>query len=555
MQTVDRELATNYLRKYELHCNPSFRDLSIAAVEGDGNCANFARRGEAMQASNATTYGLGLADSRIYTEVRASRSFASGIVIEMIRARAANRSRVLPWALRSKLGKLFRQDLSDVYLHYHSECILDSLGAHGASWQNHIFLRSSDTGMDTILHELTHVVQWLRFGKQLNYEEGSLSRQTDGSEIEARRCQRLLAQRLITSSLTVDSPLASDISLDDTFQQLLANCQIVGHASPRWKGAQTEKARIANNDVLADQRGVAVKKLFEPALRKALRGYAVQFRYDLSVADDDNLPDQQTMVIGTGGRGQRETIIAAKGNKFANDPQYKRVDLSVSISKKTTESFEDRVLHRYDAPTKTKFWYVSVAAGVGVYAGAGCSYLFIKLRNMYDQEASGSAYVCGGGVGWTPKALDFRKWFASASFGDEASFYTDDDVSFEDFHLRRIRYTSATIAVFGGYNWSYISFSNMGSGAQSISVGGPSLGGTDIGAAANVNTGLLFLFNYPPDYISRTFYLSELKKNTSQMKTRHNLTVYFPTQSAVPSGSLSEIETFAAEVANDILDQ
>ena len=33
--------------------------------------------------------------------------------------------------------------------------------------------------------------------------------------------------------------------------QLTVKCQIVGHASPRWKSAKSEAERVQNNEVLS----------------------------------------------------------------------------------------------------------------------------------------------------------------------------------------------------------------------------------------------------------------------------------------------------------------
>ncbi len=310
---------------------------------------------------------------------------------------------------------------------------------------------------------------------------------------------------------------------------------------------------MSKNDALSIQRAAAVKAKFEPELRKALKGYAVDFKYDMTPANDDVFSGT-AVVIGTSGRGQRDSIVAAGGNKFANDPRYKKVELSVRVAVQTTENHLTRVRRRFGYVSTTTHWSVSVAGGIGFYVGASCGYLLVKLTNMYHQEAVGSAYVCGPGVQATLPDLDFGRLAASATFSDDTDFTTEDAVDFVDFDLRRIRYTSATIGLFAGYNWSYLSFSNMGSGAQHIKVGGVSLGGADIGLSATTGVGLLKLHTVPPDYVVDTFDVNKWETTTSDSSARHTLTTYFPTESAVLSGDGSDIRRFAADVASDILD-
>ncbi len=171
---------------------------------------------------------------------------------------------------------------------------------------------------------------------------------------------------------------------------------------------------------------------------------------------------------------------------------------------------------------------------------------------MWDQEAIGSAYACGGGAGvstvpgyWD----DLTKLGASVSFGDEGSFSTNKDVDFEAFHGVRIRYTTASISPGAGYNWSYISFPKLG--VNSVPVGGWSLG--ELSVSANVNIGLLFLHKVPADYIVEQYDMTEWNENTSEWITEHTLPVYFSINSSDITQVAGDITLFAEKVAKDIL--
>lgn len=330
---------------------------------------------------------------------------------------------------------------------------------------------------------------------------------------------------------------------------LLVDCQIVGHASPRWKSAPSEGERVHRNEVLSVQRANAVQKYFETAFKSKLKGYTMEFRY-ASILDDDSVPSG-TILVGATGRGQGESIVSAHGDKSADDQQYRRVDLSVRVARKNTEVIPTRVKNKWGHSTKTKSWWVSVGFSTGIYVAAGASYLIVRLRNMYYQTADGSCFVVGAGAGLTFKPLDVIRLTASVSFSDETSLYTDEPVGFEDFHGVHIRYTSATVALFGGYNWSYITFWGMGAGAASRPVGGWSLGG-DLGLSANLNDGILLLHRVPSDYIIEEYDATEWQNNTSEWTTQHSLPIYFGDAKADIGPEKVKLDRFAAEVANDI---
>lgn len=250
-----------------------------------------------------------------------------------------------------------KQNLESVRLYFNCDKILDELGAKGACWQNNVFLHSLYSNTETLLHEIAHAAQWLKFGNSETGLNNTVSVKEDSCEEEARHFARFYGRENRHFPLT--HPCSASVMLDPVSEHLLVDCQIIGHASPRWKTAKTEQQRIENNQVLALKRANAVQQYFETQLRKNLSKFSLKFRYNQTFANDDAVPSG-TVVIGTQSRGQQDSIVATGGNKKSVDPNYQRVDLSIRIARKTTEIYPTKVKHVYNQYTKTKFWYVSV---------------------------------------------------------------------------------------------------------------------------------------------------------------------------------------------------
>jgi hypothetical protein len=79
--------------------------------------------------------------------------------------------------------------------------------------------------------------------------------------------------------------------------QLVVDVEIVGQASPRWRGAASEADRIENNQRLSDARSKAVETLIEQTLKKSLAPADLTFQYNLSYPDDASVPDQTVLRV------------------------------------------------------------------------------------------------------------------------------------------------------------------------------------------------------------------------------------------------------------------
>lgn len=345
--------------------------------------------------------------------------------------------------------------------------------------------------------------------------------------------------------------------MGDVHRKIVVDCRITAHASPRWKGARTEQQRVLENAMLAQRRMEAVKRVVVEKLRAKLCDVSLEFLFDQSIADDDSLPNHGVLV-GAVNRGQVDSLAAARGDRSNDDSLYRRVDIAVRIARRLDEAVPTEVVHAYKQGTKSRFWYVSASAGIGLHALGGVNVVFVELRNTYGQKATGVAYAAGPGVGLSGIGTliskvakkELLRAAVSASFGDEASFRTDAEVGWGDFHGRKIRYTSASIQIVAGYEWSYISFAGMGGGAQSIPVGGPSIA-ADASASASTGVGLLYLFDVPNDWVVRRYTATEWHALTSDWITTHSLPIHFATGSADLRAAMPVLDRFADKVSTD----
>jgi hypothetical protein len=326
--------------------------------------------------------------------------------------------------------------------------------------------------------------------------------------------------------------------------KLTVQCDIVGHASPRWRGATSEASRTQNNEVLSKQRAEAFMKEFEAALTKELKNYQLRFLKDVSYAEDSQ-PDQ-TAVIGAQARGQLDSLPLAGGDRSNDDPKFRRTDITCRIARSVQDEMPTKVTRRWDRPTKSKFWYVSVGVSASVEAVVGFTLLRLKLRNWMGDEAEGLVSAVGGGAG-------LKYGLSPYSWSNEAPFSTPSEVGFDAFHGRRVRYTSAGLAVGVGYARSYLTFYGMGPDAASLYVGGWETG---LEASAAISEGLLVLDVVPGDYKIEQFDITEWNTVRSDWITQHELSVFFESgKSTLQPKALSQAREFAAKLARDIRTQ
>jgi hypothetical protein len=243
--------------------------------------------------------------------------------------------------------------------------------------------------------------------------------------------------------------------------------RIVAHASPRWRSANDAKGADRENLELSRKRLQQVKDVVDVRLQDRL-GPNVRIDYDLEYVD----PDAPGTVLMTGeAHGSQETLNAAKGNRTANDPYYRRVDVYIDDTA-STENYAQRsrphTTHKVHKTTRS--WGVAVRMSSSITAGASAGIISVRLKNL-DTGRYGDYHLISGGGGTLGVGV-------AVPFDDDyTEFSTDEPVGFDDFDGVWTRYSTVGAGlVFVGYQRSYISFIGMGSDAQSINVGGWSYG-------------------------------------------------------------------------------
>jgi hypothetical protein len=239
--------------------------------------------------------------------------------------------------------------------------------------------------------------------------------------------------------------------------------RIVAHASPRWRSAKDAKDADRENLELSRKRLEQVRDVVDVRLQDRL-GPGVHIDYDLEYVD----PDSHGTVLMTGEpHGSQDTLKEAKGNRTANDPYYRRVEVYIDDTAATENYAQRSRPHTTHKVHKTGTrWGVSVRMSSSITAGASAGIIDARIKNL-DTGRYGDYHLISGGGGTLGVGV-------AVPFDDDyVEFSTDRPVGFDDFDGVWTRYSSLGAGlVFVGYQKSYISFIGMGSDAQSIDVGG-----------------------------------------------------------------------------------
>ena len=241
---------------------------------------------------------------------------------------------------------------------------------------------------------------------------------------------------------------------------------IVGHSSPRWKGAKNKRDADTKNYELSEQRMDEVQKIVDVRLRSLLGDNATiiyERVYYPGQPRVGELPGEAR--VEGHARGSKESLRHAKGNRSSDDQGYRRVDVFIDDTART-EHYKPSYENERRKLTSTR-WGVTVGVSAGVVAGAAGSLLAIRLKNLETGRTGDYHLIAGGGGAKVGIGV-------SAPFDDSyTEFQTSRPVGFEDFDGALTRYTSFSVGVvFLGYEKAYISFLGMGPDAVSIDVGG-----------------------------------------------------------------------------------
>ena len=187
------------------------------------------------------------------------------------------------------------------------------------------FTPGTHEGRRLLAHELTHVVQ----------ESGGTP-------------ARLLMQRTPAGSGQGATPVSSHPSRSRKLR-----LTIVGHASPRWRGAASNTEADRLNEKLANQRADAVRAKVEQLLRQRLG----QERADQTTSPWPPARRSPGSHFRPAGRGSREALQEEHKKRRSDDEYDRRVDVNIELA--TTED----VRGGRSLPSKqatSRHWSVSI---------------------------------------------------------------------------------------------------------------------------------------------------------------------------------------------------
>ena len=102
---------------------------------------------------------------------------------------------------------------------------------------------------------------------------------------------------------------------------------IVGHASPRWRGAANDADADKRNEKLASQRAESVFAITERLLRERL-GQDVVIEKNVTVVPGMEQPD---LVLSASGEGSRDALQDKHKSRSSDDEYDRRVEVSIDL--------------------------------------------------------------------------------------------------------------------------------------------------------------------------------------------------------------------------------
>jgi hypothetical protein len=274
----------------------------------------------------------------------------------------------------------------------------------------------------------------------------------------------------------------------------VAVIRVVGHASPRWRGAPTDQAKDENNERLAEQRAGWVALAVEMDLDRLLPGHQIRFVHDTQVVVDP-LTDPSELSLTQQARGSHETLgEAGQRGRTANDPAMRRVEVSVTVHEGAETFVGEDVLHTEPKPAATTHWSIWVNGKSGVEAVGKAGAIMVTLRNEKTKETATYLGFYGGfGVA---VGVDVAK-AAPPDFDD---FTTPQPMNFQD--LDWARFSIGSVGASLGVGVEYAKFTwerfqnDLPTPDESIQVGGFSAGGVGLNLGSSI-TGDLVLQGDP----------------------------------------------------------
>ena len=430
--------------------------------------------------------------------------------------------RPLDKEMRSEMQSILGIQLSGVRLHDGKSVarLARDLDATAFTQGRDVFL-GEGSRTETLAHELTHAAQ-ARTGP------GTVQREPAH-----------MREQVVTRSEVAER------------SRTVAKITIIGHASPRWRGAPTPKIADEKNWRLAEQRADRTRIEVETLLTHLLPDHELVFEYRFKRATEmerdepvEALGERADVELEVEGRGSSETFVEAgsRGRK-ANDDPMRRVDVKVTLHSETETDVEEDIVRTKRKSGATTDWSIWVTGEAGVDLGAKFGAILIQLRNNKTRTV-GTYAGWTGGIG-----VSLGVNVAKTSPPDFESFVTREPMSFADFSGAQFWITSvgAAIGVFGA-EFSIFRFDRFPGGQPTpggIQVGGLSFGGIELNLGSTVH-GAMFLTDHPSEMYNETTRAKRVQtfKSLSQEVSGHR--VLFATGS-------QDVEAWESDILNEYL--
>ena len=306
---------------------------------------------------------------------------------------------------------------------------------------------------------------------------------------------------------------------------------IVGHASPRWRGAANDAEADQRNERLARQRADQAFLIVERLLRSRL-GQDVVIEKNITIAAGNDQPD---LVLTARGDGSREAREDEHKPRSSDDDYDRRVEVGIDLVV-PREVKIGRSLPPEQA--KTKEWSVTINRLRVVRAFAAGGGIEVVIRNRKTgKEVVATAKLYGtGGPRLNPFATEEetgtkRVWFN-----------TTDEVAISEFEDTRIYVERWDLIVGIGEKFLNVSF-------PELSRYGPRTTATmwhhfGVGIKPNgfLLWGRLHIWNDTDDWVDQE---ETVVDSTLRRRSSEGLLIVFPTASSqVPSADLVRLDEF-----------
>ena len=301
---------------------------------------------------------------------------------------------------------------------------------------------------------------------------------------------------------------------------------IVGHASPRWRGAANDADADKRNEKLANQRAEATFAIVATQLRACL-GQDVTIEKNVTVVPGMEQPD---LVLNASGEGSRDALQDKHKPRSSDDDYDRRVEVTIDLLR-TLDVATGRSLPSEEA--KTRLWSVTINRLRVVRAFLGVGGIEICIRNRKTgKEVLATAKLYGAA---RPKLNPFST--EEPTGRKRVWFKTDYDMAISEFEGESISVERVDLRI--------------GVGGSMLSLGFPGVdryGGAVMDREFSVGMpsgfylrGHLHLWGNTEDWIDK----KEVEHSTRDQRSEEGLIIIFPTEDyKVPPTDTIRLEDF-----------